>query len=144
MLVNPYQIRTMLRTYGKQLVNAKRLARFQRYMRTEGDRATISREARRMALVEKVSREIIDNLLVAGADNPLVQEIRAELEQRFGARLLFEYPFMEQDLQVYRGVGEPGEAEEPGGAEPLAPEEANEVFSALWEITTRKVNETMI
>jgi len=138
MLVNPYQIRTMLRTYGKQLVNAKRLARFQRLMRTDGDQTAISREARRMAMVEKVAKEIIDNLLVTGAENPLVEEIRKELEERFGGRLLFEYPLMEQDLQILR---ESGDAD---GATPLTPEEMAEVLSALWEITTKKVDETML
>lgn len=138
MLVNPYQIRTMLRTYGKQLVNARRLARFQRLMRTGGDETTISREARRAALVDKVAKEIIDNLLVTGAENPLVGEIRAELEERFGGRLLFEYPFMEQDLQILRETGDAN------GATPLSAEEMGEVLSALWEITTKKVDETML
>ncbi len=138
MLVNPYQIRTMLRTYGKQLVNARRLARFQRLMRVDGETSAISREARRSVLVEKVAKEIIDNLLVAGAENPLVDEIRAELEERFGGRLLFEYPFMEQDLQILRETGD-GE-----NATPLPPEEMADVLAALWEITTQKVDQTML
>ncbi|EPR41714.1 hypothetical protein dsx2_3064 [Desulfovibrio sp. X2] len=142
MLTNPYQIRTMLRTYGKQLVNARRLARFQRRMHgADGDGAdgnnAATRDLRRQALVEKVAREIIDNLVVTGVENPLVEHIKEELEKRVGGRLLFEYPFMEQELQILR-------QNDGDGAVLLSPEETHEVLATLWEITTRAVDETML
>ncbi|WP_029898441.1 DVU0524 family FlgM-associated protein [Desulfohalovibrio reitneri] len=138
MLVNPYQVKHMLRTYGKQLVNARRLARFQRQMRGApvDDQISISREAKRRALVEKVAREIIDNLLVAGAENPVVDEIRQELERRFEHRLVFEYPFMEQELQIFK--------ETEDGPVRLGPGEMQDVLSELWGLTIEKVDETML
>mgnify|MGYP001169820250 CR=1 FL=1 len=137
MLTNPYSVRAMLRTYGKQLVTGRRLARYLRGARgpDAADDAGL-RSARRRALVEKVAREIIDNLLVAGEENPLVEEIKETLNERFRARLLFEYPFLEQELQIFR--------ETPGGVQELTPSEMNEVLVALWDITTQKVDETML
>jgi len=85
---NPAEVRNMLRTYGKQLTSAKRLARFRRALnRSESsDVVTISREARRRELIEKVSREIIENLIVSGNENPVVSDILEQLELDFGTR----------------------------------------------------------
>ena len=91
---------------------------------------------RRRHMVERVSREIIDNLLVAGAQTPVVQDIVGELEAQFDSRFLFEYAFMECDLQVFRHTS--------GGPKRLAGDEAREVLDALWRITTSKVNTTML
>lgn len=136
MLTNPYSVRAMLRTYGKQLVTGRRLARYLRGREPDAAGDAGLRSARRRALVEKVAREIIDNLLVAGEENPLVEEIKEALNERFGARLLFEYPFLEQELQIFR--------ETPGGVQELTPSEMNEVLVALWDVTTKKVDETML
>lgn len=137
MLTNPYSVRAMLRTYGKQLATGRRLARYLRGSRgPDATDGTGLRDARRRALVEKVAREIIDNLLVAGEENPLVEEIRETLNERFGTRLLFEYPFLEQELHIFR--------ETPQGVQELTPAEMNEVLVILWDITTKKIDETML
>lgn len=137
-MVNPYQFRNMLRTYSKQLVSARRLARFQRHLRLSGaeDQVSISREAKRKALIEKVAKEVIDNLLVTGVENPTVEEIKSELEEHYGYRFLFEYPFMEQDLQIFRDTEQ--------GPERLSPDETTDVLSKLWQITLDRVDETML
>ncbi|WP_027720959.1 DVU0524 family FlgM-associated protein [Maridesulfovibrio zosterae] len=135
---NPAEIRNMLRTYGKQLTSAKRLARFRRALnRSESpDVVTISREARRRELIEKISREIIENLIIAGNENPVVSDILEQMELDFGERFLFEYPLDGSDVQVLK--------ETPEGVIDLPPTEKAQVMNRLWEITLDKVDRTML
>jgi hypothetical protein len=128
----------MLHEYGRQLVNARRLARYKRSLRLAGmdPETRNAREAKRRLLVERVSREIVDNLLVTGAENPIVDEIVSDLENRYACRFIFEYPFMEQDLQIFRETGD--------GPKKLTADETSEVLSNLWDITLKKVDETMV
>jgi len=121
---NPAEIRNMLRTYGKQLTSAKRLARFRRALkRSESpDTVTISRQARRRELVEKVSREMSD--------------ILEQLELDFGDRYFFEYPLDGSDVQVLK--------ETPEGVRDLPRDEKAQVMNRLWEITLDKVDRTML
>ncbi|WP_319780626.1 DVU0524 family FlgM-associated protein [Maridesulfovibrio sp.] len=135
---NPAEIRNMLRTYGKQLTSAKRLARFRRALkRSESpDVVTISRQARRRELVEKISREIIENLIVSGNENPVVSDILEQLELDFGDRFFFEYPLDGSDVQVLK--------ETPEGVFDLPREEKAQVMNRLWEITLDKVDRTML
>lgn len=128
----------MLRTYSRQLVTARRLARIHRIMRAgwPDDEVRSQKEARRRQLVERVAREIIDNLLVTGAENPVAGEIKTELERRYGAEFFFEFPFMEQDLQIFRRSD--------GQLTRLTPEEVQEVLGSLWLVALDKVDETMI
>ena len=70
MLAQPVNVRLMLRTYGKQLTSASRLARFKRALALSGaqDMVSISREARRKELVERIAQEIAaDGSAPAGA-----------------------------------------------------------------------------
>ena len=118
----------MLHTYGRQLTSAKRLARFRRALRLAGgqDPVTISREAKRRELVEKVAREIVENLIVDGTDNPIVADIQARLEQDFGERYVFEYPLDGEDLQILRETKE--------GPADLGDEEKGQVMKRLWTL----------
>lgn len=135
---NPAEIRNMLRTYGKQLTSAKRLARFRRALnRSESsDVVTISREAKRRELIEKISREIIENLIVSGNENPVVSDILEKLELDFGESYYFEYPLDGSDVKVLK--------ETPEGVIDLPQGEKAQVMNRLWEITLDKVDRTML
>ena len=144
----------MLEIYGEQMASGMRMRReAERTVRVGIEPASpcssapptqASEEAamptadddRRNQLVERVAREIIDNLLVIGAQTPVVQEIADELESTFDSRFLFEYGFMECDLQVFRHTT--------SGTEKLEGDEAREVLDALWRITVSKVDKTML
>ena len=131
-------IQTMLRTYGKQLTSARRLARFRRaLMLARGqDPEAIPRDVRRRQLVERVAREIIENLIVDGSENPVVRDIQTELEFEVGSPLVFEYPLDGGDLQILRYTDE--------GPQAMGPAEMSGVMRRLWEITYVKVDETML
>lgn len=138
MTANPANVRRMLRTYGKQLTSAKRLARFRRALKMSQaqDEVSISRQAKRRMLVERIAQEIIENLIVSNTDNPVVGEILDQLQRDFGERFMFEYPLDGGDVQLLR--------DSENGPMEITGEEKHHVLKRLWEITLVKVDETML
>lgn len=138
MVVHPVNVRLMLRTYGKQLTSAKRLARFKRALVLSGaqDQLTISREAKRKELVERIAQEVIENLLVNGQENPVVNGVLEDLEQDLGERVLFDYPLDGGEVQILRQTEE--------GAKEIDPDEKMRILRRLWEITLDRVDGTML
>lgn len=135
---HPVNVRLMLRTYGKQLTSAKRLARFKRALALSGaqDMVSISREARRRELVERIAQEVIENLLVNGLENPVVNRVLEALEQDLGERVLFDYPLDGGEVQILRQTAE--------GPTEVVPEEKMRILRRLWEITISNVDDTML
>jgi hypothetical protein len=138
MTAQSVNVRLMLRTYGKQLTSAKRLARFKRALALSGaqDLVSISREARRKELVERIALEVIENLLVNGQDNPVVTKVLSDLEQELGERVLFDYPLDGGEVQILRQTTE--------GPQEIVPDEKMRIMRRLWEITLNKVDDTML
>lgn len=138
MVVQPVNVRLMLRTYGKQLTSAKRLARFKRALALSGaqDMVSISREARRKELVERISQEVIENLLVNGQDNPVVTRVLSDLEQELGEQVLFDYPLDGGEIQILRQSDD--------GPQEIAADEKMRIMRRLWEITLHNVDDTML
>ncbi|MFZ5811270.1 MAG: DVU0524 family FlgM-associated protein [Thermodesulfobacteriota bacterium] len=134
-----FDVRNMLATYGRQATVARRLVRYRRMLRAAGaeDEVTISREAKRRELVQRVTAEIVENLIVAGSENPVVADIKAQLDEEYGADLIFAYPPEEQDLQIFV-------LDEQGQAVELVGEHKAELLRRLWEVALEKVDETML
>ncbi|NDY57535.1 hypothetical protein G3N56_12405 [Desulfovibrio sulfodismutans] len=134
-----YDVRNMLRTYGKQATTARRLARYRRMLRATGaeDEATISREAKRRELVERVTAEIMENLIVTGSENPVVADIKEQIEEDFGERFLYAYPPEEQDLQIFV-------LREDAPPEELTGDNRTIFLQKLWEVALVKVDDTML
>ncbi len=128
----------MLHTYGRQLTSAKRLARFRRAMMPSGDqdRINISREARRRELVQRISQEIIENLIVNGSHSPVIGEILDQLETEAGSRVMLDYPLDGGDVRLL--------LETKAGPRELTGDEKNRILKRLWEITLAKVDDTML
>jgi hypothetical protein len=127
----------MLRIYDKQLINSRRLSRYTRRLRgdTPAEPPEIQR-AKRRALVEQIARELVDNLLVLGIDNPVVNELKERVETLAGGRLHFEYPYMEQDLQIFK--------ETPEGTDRLTPDETQDILASIWEIALDTVDRSLM
>lgn len=130
-----FYFRNMLLQYDRQLVTARRLARLKAELR---DRVTapVSAETKRRVMVEHVARELLDNLLFTGSDNPVVREVRQELNRTLHGEFSFRYPPGEVDVRIFR--------EEPEGSRELTSEERKNLLAALWEITLAKVDATML
>ena len=135
----PYQVRAMLRTYGRQVTTARRLARYRRSLRAAEaeDEVRISREAKRRELVGRVAAEIVENCIVTGSESPVVEDIKADLEEELGFPLVFAYPPEEQEMRIFRlDAGRAPEA--------IEGEAKAAIMRRLWELALEKVDETML
>ncbi len=137
MSLKPFYVRNMLLQYDRQLVTGRRLTRYRRLMGggAEGEE-TIPREVKRRQLVERVAREIVENLLMSSSESDIVKAVRAQLEQEMGCALLFEYPIMAQDLEIFKVTAQ--------GPEEVTAQEKLLILNKLWKITLDKVDETML
>ncbi len=129
-------VRTMLRTYGKQLTNAKRLARFRQALGEARPLDEVDRQTKRRELVERIAREVIENLIVSSTPSPVVTAILDQIEGEFGYPFLFEYPVDGTDVIILRNT--------PGGPQEVTGPERNRVMRRLWEIALSKVDDTML
>ncbi|WP_045215298.1 DVU0524 family FlgM-associated protein [Desulfonatronovibrio magnus] len=138
MTINPVLVKKVLNTYDRHLVNGRRLARLSRYLRGAEalEQDTTSRESKRRKLVERVAREIIENLITSDSRNPMVDEIKEALSQELNTELIFHYPPSGEEMKIMV----PG----PHGPEELGPEQREKVLGKLWQMTLNKVNSTML
>ncbi|TVR00958.1 MAG: hypothetical protein EA399_02815 [Desulfovibrionales bacterium] len=138
MTIQPFNVQNMLRVYGQHLDQGRRMARYRMLLQraSSGDVVNLSQEARRRQLVEKVATEIMDSLMVSGSNNPVVLDIKKELQQEFGFEMEFRYLPLEPELQILRKDGE--ELFEITG------EEKTNILERFWRITLDKVNKTML
>lgn len=136
--MNSYYMRHMLLQYGRQLATARRLARHRQAMRlANGYVPEPSPEEKRRAMVSRVTSEIVENLLLAGSENPIVLEVIERLNRALGEEIFFHYPPGELDVLLFR-VTENGTKEE------LDHEEKAKAMGLLWHIAEEAVNETML
>lgn len=138
MTATQFELKKMLQTYDKQLVSARRIARLERQLRLASGRAELAlpSEVKRKELVERVAREVIDNLLVTGVRTPVVDEIVEALEDQTGEHYLFEFSLATAELEILR--------ETEHGPEHVNGAQRAEVLAKLWEITLAQVDQTMV
>ncbi len=139
MTINPFLIKTVNNTYDRQLETARRLSRLGQYMKRGGqaDAITISREAKRLQLVDKVAREIVHNLIGTNSKNPVVQAIRQQLSAEFKSELNFTYSPEGEGLHILK-------KDEKKKTVRVPADEKEKIMARMWEITKEKVNETML
>ncbi len=126
----------MLLQYGRQLVAARRLARYEQMI----GRQTVGPEeaaVQRRAMVERIAREIMENLIFSGSDNPVVREVQETLNRETGSEHIFRYPPGGLDMQVFRVTPE-------GAEEELGPGDRQALMARLWDVTLRTVDATML
>ncbi|WP_291321908.1 DVU0524 family FlgM-associated protein [Desulfonatronospira sp.] len=138
MTINQSLLKNMFNNYDRQLVTGRKLSRLSRYLRgPDGDSLhPKSREKKRRAMVERVAREIVENLITSDSNNMIVQEIKEELRQEMNSDLIFHYPPTGEDMKVLK----PGD----DGPQELNIHEKDRILRKLWEITLDKVNRTML
>jgi hypothetical protein len=136
--VNNFLVKNILQTYDRQLGTANRIARLNKVLSQAGvtDSVSISPEAKRRQLVERVAREIVDNLLVSGSTNPVVQDIHKDLEDQVGSRLLFSFSPEQGELVIHRQTA--------SGSEQVPPDEREQIMGLLRAIALDKVDQTML
>ena len=127
-----------MRTYDQHQEAGRRIARFKKYMDRAGqeDSVSISKEAKRRQLVEKVAGEIVNNLIGSDTTNPVVREIKTQMAKEFGQDVLFRYPSDGSGLQILKKTDQ--------GVAELTNGEKDAFIRRLWEIALTRVNETML
>lgn len=88
-------------------------------------------------MVERIAREIMENLIFSGSENAIVQEVRERLAQNLGEDFIFRYPPADMDFKIYRSSPDGQEREVFGG-------EKQKVLGRLWEITLQTVDATLL
>ncbi|MDL2266883.1 hypothetical protein LJC46_02700 [Desulfovibrio sp. OttesenSCG-928-G15] len=137
MSTQTFYTRQMLLQYSRQLVAARRLARYDQLLgRAQSEDADAAR-AKRQAMVQRISREIMENLIFSGSENPIVSEVKENLAREAGEEYLFRYPPGELDFQVFRKLDD-------GGEQQLSDGEKQMVMGHLWDVTLRTVDATML
>jgi hypothetical protein len=132
-----FYTRQMLLRYSRQLVAARRLARYDQLLGRGPQYGSEAAEAKRRAMVERVAREIMENLIFSGSDNPVVQDVQVRLAEESGEDYTFRYPPAEQDFQIFRTAPDGKEVE-------LSQGEKQMVMGRLWDVTLRTVDATML
>ena len=89
MHITDYHVHNVLRAYGKQLTLSKRSARKDIVTgNNPSDSITISAEARRKAVIEKVTADIVERVVRSGPRDMLEKEAFEELESEYGNNLV--------------------------------------------------------
>ena len=136
MTTHTFYTRQMLLQYGRQLVTARRLARYEQLLGRGPRGDTASNAAKRQDMVERVAREIMENLIFSGSDNPTVQYVKERLTRELGEELIFRYPPADQEFKIFRIKD--GEERE------LSEAEKQRAMARLWQVTLHAVDETML
>ena len=132
-----FYTRQMLLQYGKQLIAARRLARYESMIGRSKSSSDEAAQAKRRALVERIAREIIDNLIFSGSDNPIVRDVKENLARETGEHYIFRYPPAEEDFQIFRETPE-------GQEEELSADDKRNLMGQLWNVALRTVDATML
>ena len=132
-----FYLRNMLHQDDSYPVAVRRLARRRQPLRrTGGEEPASDSGAKRGMMVERVAREVFENLLFTGSDTPLVGEVRRALDEAFGERLTFQFRPDGGDIVIVREARQ--------GSEELLPSEQVDALEKAWAVTLAKVDETML
>lgn len=138
MHISTYQVNNVLRAYGKQLSLSKRGARNKNVMPpNRSDSITISAEARRKAIIEKVTTDIVERIVRFGPQDVTEQEAFRELEDEYGNNLVLEE---DKGPELVFKVIDKDKGEE---TKTLSIEDSKVLRDRLEEITKTKVDANM-
>ena len=106
------------------------------FPRLGGEAPDLSEDMKRSIMVERVARELFENLLFTGSDTPVALEVRRALNREFGEEFVFRYLPGSPGMAVLRNT--------PTGEEDIPPAIKAAVLERAWAITLDKVDETML
>lgn len=132
-----FYTRHMLLQYGRQLISSRKLARYHQILGKSAKSLDVPPpDVQRQLMVERIAREVVDNLIFSGSDNPVVHEVKERLDQEMGASFVFQYPPGEIDFKIFR--------DENGKQVEVTADEKHIVMGRLLDITRQTVAETML
>jgi predicted DNA binding CopG/RHH family protein len=128
---NP-KLQSVLRSYDRQLNKTRHLARVEQALQGEAEPREQSL-SKRERLVQNISQEIVNNLLTSQSQNPVVQEIKKELELEFDTTFCFEFLPKENRVSIRKDNQQETDSRE-----------QEQILHRLWTITKHKVDQTML
>jgi hypothetical protein len=138
MHISNYHVHNVLRAYGKQLTLGKKSMRNKSVMgQNTSDNITISAEARRKSVIEKVTADIVERIVHSGPRDVLEKEAFEELENELGNNLVREE---KNSAELVFKVVDKEKGEE---IRTLSIEDSELIKNRLQEITKRKIDANM-
>lgn len=87
MVLSLYQVNNVLRVYGDQLRQNRTSSRPKSINNRSPDRISISTEAKRKVIINKVTSDIVDRITQYGPQDNVEKEVFERLENEYGAHL---------------------------------------------------------
>lgn len=88
MNISTYQIHNVLRAYSKQLSQSRRLSHNKGIAEPKrADRISISAQARRKAVIDQVTSDIVNRIIHEGPGDNVEREVFKQLEDEYGNSL---------------------------------------------------------
>ena len=137
MVISAYQVNNVLRVYGDQLRQNRTLNRPKAKDAGTPDKINISSEAKRQAIIDKISETIVERITDFGPNDNIEKEVFKKLEDEYGGHLAVSKN-SPADL-VFKEIDENGET-----INSLSVEDSKILRYKLEEITKETVNRNMI
>lgn len=137
MIISAYQINNILRVYGDQLRHNRISSNSKDGNIPQSDKISISAEAKRKAVIDKISSDIIGKITQYGPHDNIEEEVFQKLETEYGANLAVTEN-TPADL-IFKVIDENGET-----INSLSVEDSKFLKHKLEEITKETVNNNMI
>lgn len=137
MVISAYQVNNVLRVYGDQLRQNRTLTRPKGKDTGTPDKINISADAKRQAIIDKISETIVERITDFGPNDNIEKEVFKKLEDEYGGHLAVSKD-SPADL-VFKEIDENGET-----INSLSVEDSKILRYKLEEITKETVNKNMI
>ncbi|MBW1614650.1 MAG: hypothetical protein JRJ57_11955 [Deltaproteobacteria bacterium] len=137
MIISAYQINSVLRVYGDQLRHARIPNKSKDSNIPQSDKISISAEAKRKALIEKISSNIVDKITQYGPNDNIEKEVFQKLENEYGANLAMAKKSPTEI--IFKEIDENGET-----INSLSVEDSRFLKHKLEEITKETLNNNMM
>ena len=137
MVISAYQVNNVLRVYGDQLRQGRVSTRPKQGTFRSPDRISISAEAKRKAIVNKVAETIVERIIHDGPNDGVEKEVFQRLENEYGGQLAV-VKKSPTDL-IFREIDENGET-----INSLSIEDSKFLRYKLEEITKETIVKNMM
>ena len=137
MVISAYQVNNVLRVYGDQLRQNRTLNKPKAKDSDTPDKINISSEAKRQAIIDKITETIVERITDFGPNDNIEKEVFKKLEDEYGGHLAVSKN-SPADL-VFKEIDESGET-----INSLSVEDSKILRYKLEEITKETVNRNMI
>jgi len=137
MVISTHQVNNVLRVYGDQLRQSRVSSKSKTGNAQSADKITISAEAKRKAIVDKIASDIVDRISHYGPQDSMEKEVLEKFENEFGAHLDIAKK-NPTDLK-FKVIDENGET-----INSLTIEDSKFLRYKLEELTKEKIDKNMI